>query len=112
MFSMGMGTSMFVVLSATAVPEHLRGYISRFLSEVSVGLYVGNVSKKVRDNLWDRCQLAAKEGSFTMITSDRRTEQGFTLVSAGPQSRPVLELDGVLLSYLPVPKNSENQSYL
>ncbi|MFW0170204.1 type I-E CRISPR-associated endoribonuclease Cas2e [Rothia sp. P4278] len=98
---------MFVVLSATAIPEHLRGYISRFLSEAATGLYVGNVSKRVRENLWSRCVLAAKEGSFTMITSDRQTEQGFTVVSVGVQSRPVIELDGLTLTYTQLPKNSE-----
>lgn len=99
---------MFVVLSATAIPEHLRGYLSRFLSEASAGLYVGNVSKRVQENLWTRCTLAAKEGSFTMITSNRKAEQGFTIQSVGAQSRPVIELDGLSLTYLPVPKNSEN----
>lgn len=99
---------MFVVLSATAVPEHLHGYISRFLSETATGLYVGNVSKRVRENLWDRCVLAAKEGSFTMISNDRKAEQGFTVVSVGPQSRPVIELDDLMLTYLPVPKNNKN----
>ncbi|MGV3016738.1 type I-E CRISPR-associated endoribonuclease Cas2e [Rothia sp. 88186D007BW] len=99
---------MFIVLSATAIPEHLRGYLSRFLSEASTGLYVGNVSKRVRENLWARCVLAAKEGSFTMVTSDRQSEQGFTIQSVGAQSRPVIELDGLSLAYLPVPKNSEN----
>lgn len=102
---------MFLVLSATAVPEHLRGYISRFLSEVAVGLYVGNVSKRVRENLWERCALAAQEGSFTMITSDRSTEQGFTVKTIGPQSRPTIDLDGLLLSYLPTPKNNEKMNF-
>ncbi|MDY3049984.1 MAG: type I-E CRISPR-associated endoribonuclease Cas2e [Rothia sp. (in: high G+C Gram-positive bacteria)] len=102
---------MFVVLSATAIPEHLRGYLSRFLSEASAGLYVGNVSKRVQENLWARCLLASCEGSFTMITSNRNTEQGFTIQSIGEQSRPVLELDGLTLTYLPVPKNSENSKF-
>lgn len=102
---------MFVVLSATAVPEHLSGYLSRFLSEASAGLYVGNVSRRVKENLWDRCVLAAKEGSFTLITSDRQTEQGFIVQSIGAQSRQVLELDGLTLTYLPVPQNSKNSDF-
>lgn len=43
-----------------------------------------------------------------MITSNRKAEQGFTIQSVGAQSRPVVELDGLSLTYLPVPKNSEN----
>lgn len=101
---------MFVVLSMVSAPEHLRGYTSRFLSETATGLYVGNVSKRVQKNLWQRCELAAGEGSFTMIISDRSKEQGFRVLSVGAQSRPVMEVDGVTLAYTYLPKNRKNQS--
>lgn len=100
---------MFVVLSMTSAPEHMRGYVSRFLSEAATGLYVGNVSKRVQLNLWERCELAARDGSFTMIYSDRSQEQGFSIKSVGAQSRPVIELDGIALTYMDVPKNREKQ---
>ncbi len=45
---------MFLVITTTSLPDHMHGYLSRFLSEVDTGVYVGNVSRRVRDNLWRR----------------------------------------------------------
>lgn len=99
---------MFVVLNVTAVPDHLRGYISRFLPEVSVGIFVGNVSARVRDNLWDRCtQAAATVGSATLIASERKNEQGFTVRTCGQQSREIVDMDGMLLATLPDVENAD-----
>ncbi|EPD26789.1 CRISPR-associated endoribonuclease cas2, subtype I-e [Actinotignum schaalii FB123-CNA-2] len=88
---------MFVVVNAVAIPDHLRGYLSRFLSEVTTGLYVGVVSARVRDNLWERAVSAAGSGSLTLIYNDAAREQGFALRSTGSGSRPVLDLDGMLV---------------
>lgn len=88
---------MFVVVNAVAIPDHLRGYLSRFLSEVTTGLYVGVVSARVRDNLWERAVSAAGSGSLTLVYNDAAREQGFALRSTGTGSRPVLDLDGMLL---------------
>jgi len=38
---------MFAVISCTAIPDHVRGFLTRFFSEVSTGLYVGIVSPVV-----------------------------------------------------------------
>ncbi|MDK6907083.1 type I-E CRISPR-associated endoribonuclease Cas2e [Actinotignum timonense] len=88
---------MFVVVNAVAIPDHLRGYLSRFLSEVTTGLYVGVVSARVRDNLWQSAVSAAGSGSLTLIYNDAAREQGFALRSTGTGSRPVLDLDGMLV---------------
>ena len=45
---------MFAVLSVAAPPEHLRGYISRFLQETVPDLFVGKLNPVVWDRLWDR----------------------------------------------------------
>ncbi|WP_129660557.1 type I-E CRISPR-associated endoribonuclease Cas2e [Rothia halotolerans] len=100
---------MFVVVSASAIPEHLHGYLSRFLSEVSTGLYVGNLSPGVRDHLWGRCDEAVKEGAVTMICGAPKHEQGFELRTSGPQRRPIVELDGVQLATTAAPKDAQNR---
>ena len=88
---------MFLVLTATRLPDHLAGYISRFLTEVDTGVYVGNVSRKVRDNLWTRCNGALKAGSLTMINNDPSREQGFAVNTIGPNRRLIRDFDGLLL---------------
>ncbi|MFW0155816.1 type I-E CRISPR-associated endoribonuclease Cas2e [Rothia sp. P6271] len=89
---------MFVVLTTVSLPQHVHGYLTRFLSEVSVGVFVGNVSARVRDNLWERCVLAAGDGLLTLIYSDKSMEQGFNVRTHGSQRRVMVDCDGVLLA--------------
>ncbi|WP_283775243.1 type I-E CRISPR-associated endoribonuclease Cas2e [Corynebacterium pseudodiphtheriticum] len=88
---------MFLVLTSTYLPDHLRGYLSRFLIEVDSGIYVGNISRRVRDNIWKRCAEAIDRGSLTMINSDSSREQGFAVNTLGPQRKNIIDLDGMLL---------------
>ncbi|MDY3128294.1 MAG: type I-E CRISPR-associated endoribonuclease Cas2e [Corynebacterium sp.] len=89
---------MFVVITSTSIPDHLGGYLSRFLSEVDAGVYVGNVSRRVRDNLWRRCAEAIKEGSLTIINEDSSREQGFAVNTLGPRRRTITDMDGFLIA--------------
>lgn len=88
---------MFVVITATKLPDHVRGYVSRFLVEVDQGVYVGTVSRRVRDNLWRRCGQARREGRVTMINSDSTREQGYAVNTMGMQRRVIRDFDGLLL---------------
>ena len=88
---------MFAVISCTAIPDHVRGFLTRFFSEVSTGLYVGIVSPVVLDNLWARIDGTITVGSFTLVHSCHELEQGFNIRMTGPQSRPLFDMDGLLL---------------
>ena len=89
---------MFIVITATSIPDHLHGYLSRFLSEVDVGTYVGKVSPVVRDNLVGRCRAGAGEGRIVAISSDTAMEQGFSVQTFGEPTRMIMDMDGILLS--------------
>lgn len=58
-----------VVLVLTAVPAGLRGHITRWLLEISPGVFVGHVSKRVRDELWERVLELVKDGRAIMVES-------------------------------------------
>jgi CRISPR-associated protein Cas2 len=58
-----------IVISLTAVPVGLRGDLTRWLFEISPGVFVGNVTARVRDKLWDRVTGLAKDGRATMVYS-------------------------------------------
>lgn len=88
---------MFVVIRGTAIPEHLHGYLSRFLSEVDPGLYIGVVSRAVMENLWKRCERASAAGTIALIHNTPENEQGFDIRTAGDQRRRVINFDGCLL---------------
>ncbi|MQY15166.1 CRISPR-associated endoribonuclease Cas2 [Streptomyces sp. RB5] len=84
------------VISATAVPDHLRGALSRWLLEVTPTLYVGTISARVRTELWNALTAAIKEGS-AVLAYPAANEQGFTLHTAGPQRRVPMDFDGLTL---------------
>lgn len=60
-----------VVLVLTAVPAGLRGHLTRWLLEVAPGVYVGHLTRRVRDELWDRVVALCKDGRAIMIESAR-----------------------------------------
>lgn len=43
-----------VVLVLSACPLGLRGYLTRWLLEISAGVFVGSVSTRVRQLMWKR----------------------------------------------------------
>lgn len=65
-----------VVLVVTACPPGLRGHITRWLLEISPGVFVGRISARVRDKLWDRTVALCKDGRALLVFS-KRNEQGY-----------------------------------
>lgn len=51
----------------TNCPPRLRGDLSKWLCEINTGVYVGNVSGRVRDALWNRVCQNLKNGQATMV---------------------------------------------
>lgn len=45
-----------IVIFVVNVSIQLRGYLTRFLSEIQAGLFIGDVSARVRDLLWERIE--------------------------------------------------------
>ena len=51
-------------------PHSVEGYLTRFLSEVQAGLFVGKVSARVRDLLWERIEKEMSEDGRATIAYD------------------------------------------
>lgn len=84
-----------MVLILTACPPGLRGYITRWLLEASPGVFVGRLSARVRENLWDLVVAERKQGKALLIYRTNN-EQGYAVRSAGHKWNPV-ELEGMTL---------------
>lgn len=85
-----------IAISATAVPDHLRGALSRWLLEVTPELYVGTVSARVRDELWDATSACVADGVAVLLyPSDN--EQGFEVRTASERRRRPADFDGLTL---------------
>lgn len=66
-----------IVICISNCPSGLRGDLSKWLSEVNTGVYIGKLSAKVRDELWKRVCDSIRSGQATMVYSTNN-EQGYT----------------------------------
>ena len=55
------------VLVLTACPADLRGHLTRWLLEISPGVFVGHVPARVRDALWDRGIEMRRDGRAILV---------------------------------------------
>jgi len=88
---------MFAVLSTTSMPDHLRGYVSRFLGEVHTGLYVGVVTRRVVEGLWSEVADKIGDARVVLIVSTSDREAGYEIRLIGYPGRVVADFDGVQL---------------
>lgn len=84
------------VIVLEKVSRSLRGYLSRWLIEIHTGTFVGNLSQRVRQSLWEEVCSSLKTGSaFIVFSSD--DEQGYRCDFWGYPSRRVKNFDGLQL---------------
>ncbi len=65
------------VIVLTNCPAGLRGLLTRWLLEISPGVYLGNPSARIRDMLWQEVQQHTGQGR-ALLAHTTNTEQGFT----------------------------------
>jgi CRISPR-associated protein Cas2 len=90
-----------VVLSLSSCPNALKGDLTKWLLEITPGVYVGQVSSRVRDNLWDRVCRLIKNGKATMVYS-ARNEQHLAFRVHGSDWEPI-DFEGIELVLRPSP---------
>jgi CRISPR-associated protein Cas2 len=96
-----------VVMVLERVTPSLRGELTRWLIQPKTGIFVGHVSARVRDHLWDKVTASKRNGAALLVYHDT-TEQGFSIKSAGRTSKIIEDFEGLLLPK--TLKNSENGS--
>jgi len=82
------------------VTTGMRGELTRWLIEPKSGVFVGDVSARVRDLLWDKCRNKKGEGGVIQIWSTN-TEQKFKIRMEGETKRQLVELEGLQLIMIP-----------
>ena len=90
------------------VPPRLRGRLAVWLLEVRAGVYVGRVSRRVREMVWEQIEIGIEEGNAVMVWTTN-TESGFDFMTMGKNRRIPKEMDGIkLVSFLPEEKSDGN----
>ena len=89
-----------IVMILEKVTSGLRGELSRWMIEPRSGVFVGNVSARVRERLWDKCVQRKRSGGVVQIWN-ANNEQGFGIQMAGDTSRELIEEEGLFLIRIP-----------
>lgn len=90
------------VVVTEAVPPRLRGRLAVWLLQVRAGVYVGDISVRVRERIWEQCEHFVEQGNVVMAWSTN-TESGFDFQTLGENRRVPVLLDGLkLVSFMPV----------
>ena len=92
----------FLTVVTENIPPRLRGRIAIWLIEVRAGVYIGDVSKRTREMIWEQLENGFEEGNVVMAWATN-TESGYEFQTLGPNRREPVEWDGLrLVSFLPV----------
>lgn len=97
-----------VVITLEKCPLALRGDLTKWLQEISLGVYVGQVSARVRDHLWQRVCSESKNGRATMVFS-ARNEQHLSFCVHNT-SWEAIDYDGLKLMMHPSPARTKKLS--
>jgi CRISPR-associated protein Cas2 len=90
-----------LVIVVENAPLRLRGRLAIWLLEIRAGVYVGKISRRVREMLWNTVAGGIGDGSAVMSWSTN-TESGFDFMTIGSNRRIPTDMDGIkLVSFMP-----------
>lgn len=84
-----------IVLTLTKVPNSLRGDLTKWYQEIQTGVYVGNVSARVRELVWERVVNNIGNGEATMVYN-AKNEVGYQFKTTR-KDKEVVDFDGIPL---------------
>jgi len=85
-----------VVLIVENAEPALRGLLSRWLIQPRTGVFVGKLSARVRDKLWESVVRSGRADGALLLHS-AATEQGFRIRCWGETTREPVDFEGLTL---------------
>ncbi|KKW67381.1 ssRNA endonuclease [Lampropedia cohaerens] len=86
----------FLVVVTENVPLRLRGRMAIWLLEVRAGVYIGDVSRRTREMIWQQLQEGHEDGNVVMAWASSH-ESGYEFQTLGKNRRVPVEFDGLRL---------------
>lgn len=86
----------FTVVVTEAIPPRLRGRLAVFMLEVRAGVYLADLSRRVREKIWEYV-IADIESGNVVIAWSTNTDSGFEFQTAGDNRREPVDWDGLRL---------------
>ena len=99
-----------LVIVVENAPPRLRGRLALWLVEMRAGVYVGKVSRRIREMIWSHIEKGVGDGNAVMAWTTN-TESGYDFLTLGSNRRIPKEMDGLrLVSFMPESEKSEELS--
>lgn len=86
----------FLVVVTENVPPRLRGRLAIWLLEVRAGVYIGDVSRRTREMIWQQLEAGNAEGNVVMAWANPH-ESGYEFQTLGTNRRMPVTYDGLRL---------------
>lgn len=90
------------IIILTNCPAGLRGFLTRWMMEISPGVFIGGPSARIRQALWDEVHQYADTGR-ALLAYSTNNEQGFTFETRDHKWQPI-DHDGLTLIRRPKAK--------
>lgn len=90
-----------LVIVVENVPPRLRGRLAIWLLEIRAGVYIGRVSGRTRELIWQSVEAGIEDGSAVMAWAAPNST-GFDFLTLGADRRIPADFDGLkLVSFTP-----------
>ena len=99
-------SSPYTTFVLTAVPPNLRHALTRWMIEPAAGVFVGTITARVRDELWDQITASVDTG-WGLAVCSAPTEQGFAIQTCGTERRALIDMEGLQLVALTRPLTTQ-----
>ena len=100
-----------LVIVVENAPPRLRGRLAIWLLEVRAGVYVGKVSRRIREMIWNTVAVGLEGGNAVMAWTTN-SESGFDFETLGTKRRTPVEMEGIkLVSFLPETVTDINKKF-
>jgi len=86
----------FLAVVTENVPQRLRGRIAIWLLEVRAGVYIGDISRRGREMIWEQLCQGYEQGNVVMAWASNN-ESGYEFQTLGDNRRLPVEFDGLFL---------------
>ncbi len=86
----------FIVVVTESIPPRLRGRMAIWLLEVRAGVYIGDVSRRTREMIWEQLSAGYEDGNVVMAWSSSN-ESGYDFQTLGNNRRIPIDHDGLRL---------------
>lgn len=97
----------FLVVVTENVPPRLRGRMALWLLEIRAGVYIGDVSRRTREMVWQQLAEGCETGNAVMAWASGH-ESGYEFRTLGDNRRVQVDFDGPHLVAFHPPNPTEN----